>query len=233
MSIHTWFDILAYATSAFVYRSYFYQKTLLPKGELRWNYYTVVIVGFVIGAIGLSLLNSYISLGEWIAGKSILGAIFGAVIGIEFFKYFSAIKGSTGAYFVPSLAISIAIGRMGCYFTGIEDYTYGIETTLLWGVDFGDGVSRHPVQLYESFMMLGFFVYSLWIYKHKCRWFEEKIFYVFILFYTSERFVWEFLKPYKTLFLGLNVFQLVCLALMVYAIIYLKRSAHGTLFRKI
>jgi len=233
MSIHTWFDILAYVTSVFVYRGYFYQKNLLPKGEFRWNYYTVVIVGFVIGAIGLSLLNSYISLGEWIAGKSILGAIFGAVIGIEFFKYFNAIKGSTGAYFVPSLAISIAIGRIGCYFTGIEDYTYGIETTLFWGIDFGDGASRHPVQLYESFMMLGFFVYSLWIYKHKRRWFEEKIFYVFILFYTSERFVWEFLKPYKTLFLGLNVFQLVCLALMVYAIIYLKRSAHGTLFRKI
>jgi prolipoprotein diacylglyceryltransferase len=232
MQIHIWFDLLAYVSSALVYRVYFYKKDLLPQGELRWYYYTVVIVGFVTGAIGLSLLNAYISLGTWIVGKSVLGALFGAIVGIELFKYFTGIKGSTGAHFVPSLAIGIVIGRIGCYLTGLDDYTYGIETALPWGVDFGDGVLRHPVQLYESLMMLGFFIYSLWVYKHYRVWFEEKIFYLFVLFYASERFVWEFLKPYKILFLGLNVFQLVCLALIAYAIIYI-RSAHGTLLRKI
>ena len=31
--------------------------------------------------------------------------------------------------------------------------TYGTPTTLPWGVDFGDGVPRHPVQLYEAATM--------------------------------------------------------------------------------
>ena len=57
---------------------------------------------------------------------------------------------STGAYFAPSLAIGIAIGRIGCFLSGLEDYTYGTPTTLPWGYDFGDGVLRHPVQLYEA-----------------------------------------------------------------------------------
>jgi len=233
MHIHLWFDLLSYVASAWVFRVYFYQKALLPKGELRWYYYTVVIVGFVIGAIGLSVLNAVISLDSWIVGKSILGALFGAVIGIEIFKYLKGIKGSTGAYFVPSLVIGIAIGRIGCFLTGLSDYTYGIETTLPWGVDFGDGVTRHPVQLYESTMMMLFFIYSLWVYRQDRVWFEKKIFYIFVLYYASERFVWEFLKPYETVIFGLNLFQLVCLALMVYAIINLKRSAYGTLLREI
>ncbi|HFD13750.1 MAG TPA: diacylglyceryl transferase [Epsilonproteobacteria bacterium] len=233
MHIHLWFDALSYVSSAWLFRTYFYKKDLLPSGELRWYYYTVVIVGFVVGAMGLSLLNVWISLDQWMLGKSVLGALFGAIVSIELFKYFTGIKGSTGAYFVPSLALGIAIGRVGCFMTGLDDYTYGVETTLPWGVDFGDGVLRHPVQLYESVMMFGFFLYSMWMHKHKKVYFEAKIFYIFVLFYATQRFVWEFLKPYVDVVFGLNVFQLVCLTLMVYAIIYLKRSAHGTLFKKI
>ena len=233
MNIHIYFDVLSYVASALLFRSYFYQKDLLPNGELRWYYYTVVIVGFVVGAMTLSLLNAYLSLGQWIVGKSVLGALFGAIVGIEFFKYFTGIKGSTGAYFVPSLALGIAIGRIGCFMMGLDDYTYGVESTVPWAVDFGDGVLRHPVQLYESAMMFGFFLYSMWIYKHHRAYFEAKIFYLFVPFYATQRFIWEFLKPYETVVFGLNVFQIICLALMVYAIIYLKRSAHGTLFKKI
>lgn len=233
MHIHLWFDALSYVASTWLFRTYFYKKDLLPRGELRWYYYTVVIIGFVLGAMGLSLLNAWVSLDQRILGKSVLGALFGAIVSIEFFKYFTGIKGSTGAYFVPSLALGIAIGRVGCFMTGLDDYTYGVETTLPWGVDFGDGVLRHPVQLYESVMMFGFFLYSMWMYKHKKVYFETKIFYILVLFYATQRFMWEFLKPYESVVFGLNVFQLVCLALMVYAIIYLKRSAHGTLFKKI
>jgi phosphatidylglycerol---prolipoprotein diacylglyceryl transferase len=31
----------------------------------------------------------------------------------------------------------------------LSDKTDGIATNLPWGVDFGDGISRHPTQLYE------------------------------------------------------------------------------------
>jgi len=233
MYIHLCFDLIAYLISLYLFRRYFYRKTLLPQGESRWNYYTAVIVGFVVGAIGLSLLNARISLDQWIAGKSILGALFGAVVAVELFKRYYRITGSTGAYFVPSLAIGIAIGRIGCFLTGLEDYTYGVATDLPWSVDFGDGIARHPVQLYESVAMFGFFLFSLWLYRHDRDAFEKRAFYLFVLFYATQRFIWEFLKPYATVAFGLNLFQLVALMLIVYAMIYLKRSAHGTLYTKI
>jgi phosphatidylglycerol---prolipoprotein diacylglyceryl transferase len=57
---------------------------------------------------------------------------------------------------VAPLALGIAVGRWGCIFAGLPDCTFGVATTLPWGVDFGDAIRRHPVQLYESFAMLGF-----------------------------------------------------------------------------
>jgi len=57
-----------------------------------------------------------------------------------------------------SLTIGIAVGKIKCYFSGLEDYTYGIQTDLFLAVDFGGGILRHPVQLYESLVMALFFV---------------------------------------------------------------------------
>ena len=59
------------------------------------------------------------------------------------------------------LALGIAIGRLGCFFAGLDDYTYGTPTGLPWGVDFGDGVRRHPVQLYEALATAGMYVVLL------------------------------------------------------------------------
>jgi len=33
--------------------------------------------------------------------------------------------------------------------TGLSDNTYGTPTNLPWAVNFGDGIPRHPTQLYE------------------------------------------------------------------------------------
>ena len=49
------------------------------------------------------------------------------------------------------------IGRWGCHFAGLADGTYGVPTTLPWGVDYGDHIARHPVALYESGAMAAFF----------------------------------------------------------------------------
>ena len=41
------------------------------------------------------------------------------------------------------------IGRIGCFTAGLTEETYGIKTTFFTGIDFGDGIRRHPVTLYE------------------------------------------------------------------------------------
>jgi prolipoprotein diacylglyceryltransferase len=223
MTTHLLFDLLSYAVSFFISYRWIHPTTPAISDEtLRYGYYTTLIIGFFIGAFSLGTLNAYYSTGSFVIGKSVLGALFGGVIAVEIFKKLTNIKGSTGAYFVPSLSIGIAIGRIGCYYAGIEDYTYGIETTSIFGHDFGDGLLRHPVQLYESTAMGIFFLYSIWMYKTHITTFKTTIFYQFIGYYSLQRFVWEFLKPYQSLIFGLNLFHIICLILMMYALVYLK-----------
>lgn len=222
--IHLLFDLLAYVSS-FLTAYWLFKGKIALSGDSKWAYYTYAIVGFVVGAIVFSSINNYLSLHKFTLGKSLIGALFGAIMAIEWFKKQYNIKGSTGAYFVPSLAIGIAVGRVGCFLTGLPDFTYGIATNLPWGVNFGDGVARHPVQLYESFAMFAFFIFSLWILKYKRAFFMEKGFYIFILYYSLQRFLWEFLKPYAKVAIGLNIFQILAILLIAYSIIYLKRHA--------
>ena len=227
MGVHLLFDLLAYGVGAFLtWRVFKPSKPSIANETLRYAYYTVAIVGAVLGAIVIGSLNIYYSLESretLFVGKSILGAIVGATVVIEIFKKVVKIEGSTGAYFVPSLAIGIAIGRLGCFFSGLEDYTYGVVTDSFLGYDFGDGLFRHPVQLYESAVMGLFFLYVVYTYFKNKNYFEKYIFYQFILLYAIQRFMWEFLKPYETIFLGLNIFQFFCLGLMVYALVHLKK----------
>ena len=228
MEIHLFFDLLAYTIGLLLSLKIFHPKKVVIKNEnVRYAYYTIVIVGAFMGALLLGTLNIYFSiessLGELILGKSILGAIVGGTIAVELFKKIMKIQGSTGAYFVPSLSIGIAIGRIGCFFSGLEDYTYGVETTSFFAYDFGDGVARHPVQLYESLSMGLFFLYVLYIYFKNKNYFEKNIFYHFILLYATQRFIWEFLKPYESVLWGLNIFQFFCMGLVFYALYYLKK----------
>lgn len=226
MLTHLIFELLAYVMGTLLAVKVFKSRTeLIADENLRYLYYTIVIVGAFFGAFIIGSLNTYISVKSdesIIIGKSILGAIIGATIAVESFKKIMKIRGSTGAYFVPSLVIGIAIGRIGCFLSGLDDYTYGVETNFILGYDFGDGILRHPVQLYESAIMVLFFIYVLWVYFKNRDYFEKNIFYQFILLYATQRFIWEFLKPYETLFLGLNVFQFFCLGLVLYALSYLK-----------
>lgn len=227
MKIHLLFDLFSYIVAFLISWKWIRPSAPHIADELlRYGYYTALMIGFVIGAFGLGTWNAYISSGGFVIGKSVLGAIFGGVIAAELFKKIARIEGSTGAYFVPSLSIGIAIGRIGCYLSGIEDYTYGIETTAIFGHDFGDGVLRHPVQLYESAAMGLFFLYSIWIYKNYKKTFEHTIFYQFIGYYSLQRFIWEFLKPYHSIAFGLTIFQIICLILMIYSFVYLKRESN-------
>ena len=232
MFIHLIFDLIAYAIGTLLAVKVFKSKTQLIENEnVRYAYYTIVIVGAFFGAFIVGSINTYLSIesDSFIVGKSILGAIMGGIIAVEAFKKIMKITGSTGAYFVPSLALGIAIGRVGCFLSGLDDYTYGIETTFMLGYDFGDGLLRHPVQLYESLTMFLFFLYVLVVYFKNRIYFEKYIFYQFILVYATQRFTWEFLKPYETIALGLNVFQFFCLGLIAYALYNLKKGFYEKL----
>lgn len=235
MLIHYIFDVLALFSgvlmSFWFRRKYGLQRPAGVTQESQHHYYLLaLLVGLIAGSLLFGTLNLHCS-GQTGVAKSLLGGVFGAIVVAEVFKYFAGIRQSTGLYFVPGLVVLIAVGRIGCFLAGLSDYTYGIETSLPWGVDFGDGLKRHPVQLYESFAMLAFLIVLLISYpKHAVLW-QAQGFYVFVLVYAGQRFVWEFLKPYSTVFYPFNLFQLLCLFMLGYAAVMLlkMRKNHGRL----
>jgi prolipoprotein diacylglyceryltransferase len=197
--------------------------------ESQHHYYLLaLLLGLIGGSVLFGTLNLHLS-GQAGVAKSMLGGVFGAIVSAEIFKYFAGIRQSTGLYFVPGLIVLIAVGRIGCFFAGMQDFTYGVETTLPWGVDFGDGIKRHPVQLYESFAMLAFLLILLLNYPKQSAFWQAQGFYIFVLFYAGQRFLWESLKPYSAVFGTVNLFQLLCLGLVGYAVFMLVtiRKNHG------
>lgn len=213
-------------------RKYGLQRPAGVTQESQHHYYLLALLfGLIGGSILFGTLNLHLS-GQTGIAKSMLGGVFGAIVSAEVFKYFAGIHQSTGLYFVPGLMVLIAVGRIGCFLAGMEDFTYGIETTLPWGVDFGDGLKRHPVQLYETLAILvGLLILLVSYPKHPSFW-QTQGFYIFVLFYAGQRFLWESLKPYSAVFGTVNLFQLLCLGLLSYAVLMLlkTRERHGSAY---
>lgn len=230
--LHFLFDLLALVSGVLV-SLWFRRQYVLPRpagisDSSQHHYYLLaLLLGLAAGSTLFGTLNLHLA-GQGGVAKSMLGGVFGAIVAAETFKYFAGIRQSTGLYFVPGLIMLIVVGRVGCFLTGLPDFTYGTETSLPWGVDFGDGVQRHPVQLYESLTMLAFLVVLLLRYPRNPVFWQAQGFYVFVLVYAGQRCLWEFIKPYPPLLAGLNLFHLLSLALLAYALLMLNRSRnHG------
>jgi len=89
-----------------------------------------------------------------VGGKTIVGALAFGLISVELTKRYIGLRTSTGDLYSIPLALGIAIGRIGCFLTGLSDNTYGTPTTLPWAINFGDNIPRHPTQLYEILFLL-------------------------------------------------------------------------------
>jgi phosphatidylglycerol---prolipoprotein diacylglyceryl transferase len=125
-----------------------------------------VVIGCLLGAgMGNKLVfwiefphlwQSYaFDVATWMAGQSIVGGLLGGLIGIEIAKKLMGVRRSTGDNFVLPIVAGTVVGRIGCFLAGLHDGTYGDPASLAWAVDFGDGIPRHPTQLYDiAFVLL-------------------------------------------------------------------------------
>jgi phosphatidylglycerol:prolipoprotein diacylglycerol transferase len=225
--VHLLFDVLAWLAAALLGR-WLYSWRLRDAaagvaGEIGVGYALALAGGAIAGAWAFGSLNTALSAAPH-ASHSIAGALAGAIVAVEIWKLFRGVRRSTGAIWVGPLALGIAVGRWGCFFAGLPDETYGTPTSLRWGVDFGDGVPRHPVQLYESGAMLLFLVFYLAALARQAAWTQGRAFYWFAGFYAAQRFAWEFLKPYPRVLGPLDVFQLLCLAMLAYSLVFDARA---------
>jgi prolipoprotein diacylglyceryltransferase len=229
MLVHTLFDLLAWASAGLLgwwigRRGWLTGFSARPRLSHDPGYFLALAAGAMAGAVLFGSANLGLA-GLWTLGHSIAGAIAGAAAAVEAYKWVRGIRGSTGLPFVAPLALGIAVGRFGCFFAGLPDYTYGTPTSLPWGVDFGDGIARHPVQLYESAAMLAFLAFWLRALVTQNAAIIRNGFYLFVAWYALQRFAWEFLKPYPTVLGPFNLFHLICIALFAYSL-FMMRGRH-------
>lgn len=218
---HLIFEALAYVAG---FRLYLFERR--RRGDAlddahRWWMIAAAAAGAVAGSRMLYWLEDpRLTLQNWnnpaflAGGKTIVGALIGALFAVEAAKKVLGIASHTGDLFALPLCAGIAIGRIGCFLTGLDDHTAGIATTLPWGVNFGDGVLRHPSQLYEALFALLLLVF-LWR-REKQPHRQGDMFKMFMAAYFAFRLLTDFLKPYVRVLAGLSSIQCACLLMLLY-----------------
>ena len=217
LSAHAPFELAAYAIGFLLLRRERARHGDVLDGDARWTLNVAVILGAVAGSKLVQWASAPAELaahaGEfafWLGGKSIVGGILGGTLAVELVKAKLGITRRTGDALVLPLVVSIAIGRLGCFTSGLADHTYGTATSLPWGVDFGDGIARHPTQLYEIvFLALVIAWLVVWRGRGAA---PGDLFRGFVASYFGFRLVVDFLKPAACRGLGLSAIQWTCVA---------------------
>jgi len=222
---HTLFEVGAYFVGM---RLFLWQRRrlALPVLDDRDRSLWIGVAAIVGAALGAKLgywiedpRNAFADFPNWrhlLEGKTIVGALLGGLVGVESVKRAIGAHGSSGDAFALPLIVGIAIGRIGCFLAGLDDHTYGNPTRLPWGVDFGDGVPRHPTQLYEIVFLCA--LGTLLVARRNC--FPAgtgDLFRAFMIGYLVFRLIIELIKPIPfAYFDALSGIQLLCLAGLLY-----------------
>jgi prolipoprotein diacylglyceryltransferase len=193
----------------------------------RWVLVGAALAGGFIGGRLLSLAEDPGALTVGMlttlaAGKTIVGGLAGGLLAVEGAKRLLHIEQPTGDLITLPLIAGIAIGRIGCFLSGLEDQSYGIATSLPWGVDFGDGVRRHPTQLYEVAFLgaLGAMILSRGDRLTR----TGDRFKVFLIAYAGFRLLVDVIKPGVRIG-GLSAIQWACAGVLAFYAPHAKRLA--------
>lgn len=211
---HAVFELLAYFVGFRLYLRDRKRRGDLLDAPRRWWVVAAAAAGAALGARLLALLECPAELWsggdfplERLAGKSIVGAIAGGWLAVEGAKRLGGIESRTGDLLAIPLAAAIALGRVGCLLTGAGDRTFGDATTLPLAFDFGDGVPRLPMPLFESlFLVFLIVVLVRWRARSPT---EGDLFRGFVAAYFAWRLVVDFGKHADCRWLGLSTIQWV------------------------
>lgn len=204
---------------------YFFNNRKQPKqhGDIG----TIALAAFIGGMIGaklpvilLNLHSQGFSPGAFLAGRTITGGLLGGILSVWWIKRRLGIQKRFGNALAPSIALGMAIGRIGCLLSGC---CFGKPTTLPWGVDFGDHIMRHPTQLYEfSFCLVAFIVLQLRARRAR----PGRALSTFFMSYFSFRFFIEYIRPHPQ-WANLTTYQWICVTAL--AALLLKQGMQAKL----
>ena len=164
----------------------------------------------------------------WQGGMAFHGGLLGVIIAIVLFCRRRQLRFWPVIDFVaPLVPLGLAAGRLGNFING---ELWGRASTVPWAMVFpqaGDGLARHPSQLYQ-FAGEGLLLFALlWWYSSSPRP-ARAVSGMFLLGYGIFRFLAEFARQ-PDAFLGFLAFgatmgQLLCLPMMAFGIYLLKTA---------
>ena len=192
----------------------------IRKDSSRWalppfQYYSLLAIAF-IGALAGSAIPAFFSGGlveglAWstpITPKTVMGGILASFIFVSIYKRITKNHLDTSDGFARGAIAMMAIGRIGCIF---QHCCYGKEAS--WGLDFGDGLSRIPIQYFEAIGLFGIFYFIQHIHE-KNLFAGRRLFIVFAL-YGCLRFVLEFgREQIANIYLGIGFYQWIALLIL-------------------
>ena len=221
INVHLILEFLAFFVA---YRYYLFLRkrtTDIISSSNRLSIILGAAIGALIGSRVMAFLENpvfnpaAISLFTLLNLKTIMGGLFGGMLGVEVTKKKIGEKQSSGDLFTLPIILGLFIGRIGCFLAGTNEFTFGKPTTFITGMNLGDGIARHPIALYEMLFLLVLFFVLKRIYEQR-KLSDGLIFQFFMLSYFAFRFVIEFLKPNTFFLFGLSSIQWLCIICFVY-----------------
>ena len=212
---HLLMELIAYTGGFQLYLRF---RKRWPRAQVGLEQNLWIIVGAIFGALFGSKILAWLESAPdyWqhrfdpqilMGGKTIVGGLLGGWIGVEVAKKIQHVRHSTGDAFVFPLVFGMAVGRIGCFLTGVSDHTHGVASHLPWAIDEGDGIRRHPTQLYDI-VFLACFALLLAVNVRRPHQ-NGRLFRLFLLGYLLWRFGVEFIKP-RYVYFGLSAIQMAC-----------------------
>jgi phosphatidylglycerol---prolipoprotein diacylglyceryl transferase len=241
---HDLFVLLGVLVAAVVYFHEARRRGIVDE-RLTW----IAIGALLSGAVGakLSVAWRYLAAPEaaslavvWLYGRSILGGLVGAYVGVLITKRIVGYRRHTGDLFAPAVALGMAVGRWGCFLTE----QIGTPTSLPWGIAVAQevgagipncphcaaGVPLHPSFLYEIVFHATMFGVLLWLRPRVHV--EGELLKIYLIAYAVFRFLVEFVRGNEVLWADLTGPQLFLVPTTGLLIIYFVRQwtagAYGT-----
>lgn len=202
-----------------------------------------LVLGALVGAGIFARLGTWLqhldpaqnlSLAEQLlrGNASILSALVGAWLGVHVAKKIVGYRDRTGDLFAPAVAVALAIGRFGCFFTERP----GTPTAGGWGVVLDEeaatrlgvpaGVGLHPSFIYEIVFHTAAFL-LLWFWLRHLGIGAGETLTLYIGAYAVFRFFVEFVRGNEVAWLGMTrpqLFLLVTIPIFAARIVWLARQ---------
>ena len=199
--------------------------------EQIYDFFTYFIPFSVIGARLMSVILHFNLYQDnlikiffiWEGGMAFHGGLIGAILGTYLFckKYKVHFYDIADIIVIP-VALGLTFGRLGNF---INQEFYGRLTNMPWGIkyDVVEG-KRHPSQIYESLKNLFIFFTLLNFYKIK-KLKRGTIFWLFVLLYSTLRFIIEFFKDMPIYYFNLTYGQLISIPFFILSLLMLIKIA--------